>query len=180
MSQTLFARKRSPGLLAQRGATLVIGLIMMVLITLIVVNAFTLSSSNLKSVGNMQVRQETIAAAHQSIETTISETPAFYTALNTRTFTVDINKDGTPDYTVTLAPPVCFSATRVSEAAPSDVELPVTMQTGAEWNTDWEMDATVTDSASGAAVRMREGVRVRLTQSAKTTSCNQTANRSSP
>ncbi|UUZ64284.1 hypothetical protein LP417_03665 [Polaromonas sp. P1-6] len=38
----------------QSGATLVVALIMLTLITLLVVNAFTLSSSNLKAVGNMQ------------------------------------------------------------------------------------------------------------------------------
>lgn len=165
---------------AQQGATLIIGLIILVLITLVVVSAFTLSSSNLKSVGNMQVRQEATAAAHQSIESLISDSTPFYTELNTKTFTVDINKDGTADYTVAVASPVCIAATRVTDAAPSDVELPVTMQSGAEWNTDWELDATVTDSASGAAVRVREGVRVRLTQAAKSANCEQPGNRSTP
>jgi FlaG/FlaF family flagellin (archaellin) len=163
---------------AQRGATLIIGLIMMVLITLIVINAFTLSSSNLKSVGNMQVRQEAAAAADQAVETLVST--QFYNSLNTTTYSVDINKDGTPDYSVALAAPVCIGARQVSSAAPSDVELPVAMQTGADWSTDWEMDATVTDSVSGAMVRVREGVRVRMAQATKVTVCPQPANRSTP
>lgn len=174
MNNNPFNRKR------QGGATLIIGLIMLVLITLIVVNAFTLSSSNLKSVGNMQVRQEAIAATHQAVEALISSSPAFYNSLSTKTFTVDINKDGNADYTVGVATPVCVAATQVSEAAPSDVELPVAMQSGAEWNTDWELDATVTDSLTGAAVRVREGVRVRMAQTTKSTTCSQPANRSSP
>ena len=40
---------------------------MLALITLLVVNAFTLSSSNLKAVGNMQAREETMAAANQAL-----------------------------------------------------------------------------------------------------------------
>ena len=48
---------------SQRGITLFVGLIMLVLITLMVTSAFTLSTSNLKSVGNMQARDEAIAAA---------------------------------------------------------------------------------------------------------------------
>ncbi len=60
-------RCRSP----QRGATLIIGLIMIVLISLIVINAFTLSSSNFKSVVNMQIRDEASAAANQAVEQVI-------------------------------------------------------------------------------------------------------------
>mgnify|MGYP006143554187 CR=1 FL=1 len=61
---------------------------------------------------------------------------------------------------------VLHEAVFASDAAPSDVELPVALQSGAEWNTDWEMIATVSDlHGSGAAVTMREGVRVRMSQS---------------
>jgi hypothetical protein len=49
--------------------------------------------------------------------------------------------------------------------------LPVAMQSGAEWNTDWDLSATVTDAKSGASVVVREGVRVRLSQTKKTTDC---------
>jgi Tfp pilus assembly protein PilX len=158
----------SPGRNAQRGATLIIGLIMMVLITLIVVNAFTLSSSNLKEVGNMQLRQEGVAAANEAIETVISA--PFYDALGPQNVQVDINKSGTPAYTVAVATPVCVAAKQVSVAAPSDVDLP-TMQSGAEWNTDWDIGATVTDNASGASVVVHEGVRIRLSQTKKSIDC---------
>jgi hypothetical protein len=163
----------------QRGATLVIGLIILVLITLIVVNAFTLSSSGLKSVGNMQVREEAVAAAARTLEVKVSA--PFYDSLAPESRTVDINNDGVNDYSVVVATPVCIGAKTVSDAAPSDVELPVALQSGAEWNTDWEMIATVSDlHGSGAAVTMREGVRVRMSQSKKDTACPQPANRSSP
>lgn len=172
-------RVRSPAVKAQRGATLVIGLIMMVLITLVVISAFTLSSSNLKSVGNMQSREEATAAAARTLEVKVSA--PFYDSLAPETRTVDINNDGVNDYQVVVSAPVCIAAKTVSSAAPSDVELPVTMQSGAEWNTDWEMIATVTDlHGSGATVTMREGVRVRLSQTKKDTACPQPANRSSP
>ena len=163
----------------QLGATLIIGMIMLVLITLVVVSAFTLSSSNLKTVGNMQMREEAMAAASQAVERVISA--PFYNSLQPQTFTVDINKDGVDDYSVAVTAPVCIRAKAASVAAPSDVELPVAMQTGAEWNTDWEIDATVTDShGSGATARLREGVRVRLSQTQKNSACPQPANRSSP
>lgn len=150
----------------QRGATLILGLIMLVLITLIVVNAFTLSASNLKSVGNMQVREEAIAAANQAVERLISSN--FTSALGAQSFTVDINNDGTNDYTVAVAIPVCMRALQAASGSPSDVDMPTE---GSTWNTDWDINSTVTDAASGANVRVRQGVRVLLTQTAKDTAC---------
>lgn len=155
---------------AQRGATLVIGLIVMVLITLVVVSAFTLSSSNLKAVGNMQVRDEAVAAANQAIEQLISA--SFTDSPGTVTFNIDINKDGTNDYTVDVATPVCAMATAASEGYPSDVELPTGMTLARDWNTQWDVSATVTHDASGASVRVREGLRVRLSQMQKDASCS--------
>lgn len=161
-------RRLAAGRVAQRGATLIIGLIMMVLITLVVVSAFTLSSSNLKSVGNMQVREETVAAANQATERLISA--PFTDVPGTQTFVVDINKDGTDDFSVTLKPE-CIRAVRSSDPIPSDVELPPDMSTSSDWNTDWDIDATVVDKASGASVRVRQGVRVSLSQDKKNAVC---------
>lgn len=171
MTRTPFIRQaRQPaGVARQRGATLIIGLIMLVLITLIVVNAFTLSSSNLKSVGNMQVREEAVAAANQAVERLISS--PFTNSLGAQSFTVDINKDGTDDYTVAVAVPSCIRALQATAAAPSDVEMGAAMSSGSTWNTEWDIDATVTDPASGASVRVRQGVRVLLTQTQKETAC---------
>lgn len=162
-------RRHAPRAAAQRGATLIIGLILMVLITLIVVSAFTLSSSNLKSVGNMQVREEALAAANQAVEQVISSN--FTASTAAQTVTVDINKDDTADYTVAVASPTCIRATQASFAAPSDVELGAAMSTGSTWNTDWDLSATVTDGATGASVRVRQGVRVLLSQSQKAGAC---------
>lgn len=154
----------------QRGATLIIGLIMIVLITLVVVNAFMLSSSNLKSVGNMQVRDEAVAAANEALELVVSS--AFANAPMAQTINVDINKDGVTDYVVEVAQPIC---TRVSPATPalsSDVRLGREMSTGTTWNSDWDLEAKVTDVASGAVVKVHQGVRVLLTQVQKTAVCN--------
>ena len=154
---------------AQRGAVLIIGLIMIVLITLIVVSAFTLSSTNLKSVGNMQVRDEATAAANLAMEQVIGSD--FTAALGPNTLGVDINKDGVDDYSVVVATPTCIQATQASSASPSDVELGAAMSAGSTWNTDWDLDAQVTDAASGAKVHVRQGVRVLLTQAQKDASC---------
>src|SRR5215212_8369092 len=56
----------------QRGATLFIGLVMLVILTLFALSAFQTSSTNLKTVGNMQSREEAQNAAQQVIDTVIS------------------------------------------------------------------------------------------------------------
>jgi hypothetical protein len=154
---------------AQRGATLVLALAMIVFITLIGVNAFTLSSGNLKAVGNMQARDEAVAAANEAVELVISS--SFTDAPVAQSIAVDINKDGSSDYVVAVAAPTCVKATVAASAVPSDVELGPDMSAGSSWNTDWDIDARVVDGASGASVRIRQGVRVLLTESRKTAVC---------
>jgi Tfp pilus assembly protein PilX len=151
----------------QRGATLVVGLIMLALITVMVTSAFTLSSTNLKSVGNMQFRDEAIAAANKAVEQVLSspftESPAGQ-AIN-----VDINNDDTTDYEVIFDTPTCISDSEiaVSSAAPSSISLGSSFAvTGSTfYQTVWDLRATVTDpDVSGASVEVRQGVRVLLTQ----------------
>ncbi len=154
---------------SQRGATLIVGLIMMVLITLIVINAFTLSSSNLKSVGNMQLREEAMAAANQAIEQVVSS--PFAISPVAQSINVDINKDGTNDFAVQVALPTCTRAWAASTADPSDVELGPSMSGSSTWITEWDLDAQATDAASGASVRVRQGIRVQLTEAQRNASC---------
>ena len=164
---TLLVR-RSRRAHAQRGATLIVALIMLTLITLLVVNAFTLSSSNLKAVGNMQARDESIAAASQAIELVVSS--AFTDAPLAQEVNVDIDKNGTTDYTVQVAVPTCIKAIEVPNPDKCDEDL---KQLCAEnnWHTDWDLRATVGDLATGASVVMHQGVRVKLTNSQKSAVC---------
>jgi Tfp pilus assembly protein PilX len=160
---------RLPLRATQRGATLVVALIMLALITLLVVNAFTLSSSNLKAVGNMQIRDEAVAAANKAVEQIISTN--FTNPLSAHNVSVDINNDGTQDYAVAVAMPTCAKAAIFTAALPSDVELGSSMTAGGTWYTDWDILATVTDTATGASVKVRQGVTVVLSQAQKTVAC---------
>lgn len=58
----------------QRGAVLLVSLIMLVLLTLFAVSALNTSTSNLKMAGNMQARSEAVIAAQDAIETVLSTT----------------------------------------------------------------------------------------------------------
>lgn len=160
--------RRNPPLTARRqqGATLIVGLIMLALITLLVSSAFNLSTTNLKSVGNMQHRAEALAAANKAIEQVVSS--PFTTTPSADEITVDINNDGANDYIVAIAVPTCVSAARVAQpAGPGTASsLSLGLPTAVNYyNTVWDIDATVSDVAgSSASVRVRQGVRVLLSQ----------------
>jgi Tfp pilus assembly protein PilX len=138
----------------QRGATLLVGLVMLVVLTLLVVSAIRVSSTNLKVVGNMQVKSEAVAAAQQAIEGILSDVTNFYTP-TLRTTTVDINNDSIADYTVAVSAPTCLKLVAVdgysvefAESAPKD--------------SYWDIRAVVTDTRTGAAATVHQGAKVRL------------------
>ncbi|WP_373273670.1 hypothetical protein [Pseudomonas taiwanensis] len=158
---------RSLQMMRQRGATLIVGLVMLLLLTLMVSGAFVQSISSHKAVGNMQVRDEAVMAANVAIEQVIGS--AFTTAPTAEEINVDLNNDGNRDYVVSMLAPVCQRATLATAAAPSSLSLGA--MSNSTWNTVWGLDATVNDPASGARARVRSGVRVLLTDAQKNAVC---------
>lgn len=146
----------------QRGISLVIGLILLVLITLVVTSAFMLSSTNLKAVGNMQYRDEAIAAANAAIEQVISSDAIF---LNPVAQAVVVG-----DYTVQVAAPVCLYAVDVNTATSNDPNPNILIEGagggggggGAFQDTYWDIAATVDDGLTGAAVVAHQGIKITL------------------
>ena len=162
----------------QRGVTLVVGLIMLILITLMVTAAFTLSTSNLKSVGNMQFRNESIAAANKAIEQMVgADFPTgFLSVPAAQTITFDINNDGTTDYSVAVAQPACIQAAQVVGSVASNACSGI--RGGAlagcpapNWSTLWDVTASVKDAVSGSDVTVRQGVRMEVTDVQRTAVC---------
>jgi hypothetical protein len=109
----------------ERGATLIVALVFLVMLALFGLSAYQTSMTDQKSSGNMQARNEALNAAQQAIETAIS-TPQFVTtpanALPTPTplitqpapcgtanvFCSDHDNDGVADYIAQLQPaPTC-------------------------------------------------------------------------
>ncbi|MDZ7595934.1 MAG: hypothetical protein U0932_14910 [Thiobacillus sp.] len=149
----------------QRGITLIVGLIMLVLITLLVTAAFTLSSTNLKAVGNMQFRDEAIAAANVAVERVVSadftESPL---ASNH-----DVNIGGAV-YTVNVAAPTCIRSTPLTSLPASDPDaVQCTSGSGGValcFQTEWEITATVSPTgaaaATGAVATVKQGISKRV------------------
>lgn len=156
---------------AQRGVTLVVGLVMLVLITLMVTTAFMLSNTNLKAVGNMQFRDQAVAAANYAIEKVLS-TP--FTTEAPAPIPVDLNNDGATDYSVAIATPSCIRVVKELGSGSTGTASSVTLGISPSieyYNTVWDIDATVTDASSGASIRLRQGFRVRLNQSQCDNAC---------
>jgi Tfp pilus assembly protein PilX len=155
----------------QRGATLIIGLIMLLLVTLVVGSAFTMSGTSLKAVGNMQAQNEALAAANIAIEQVVSS--PFTAAPSAESINIDLNNDGIRDYTVQIATPICISEAEVPAVVvgkESGVRAGV-VTPASQWDTVWALNAQVTDPASGAVANVRSGVRVLLTQAQKIVVC---------
>ena len=104
----------------QQGATLMLVLIMLIMLTLFAVSAMNQGTMNLKVVGNMQARNEALEASQWMIDSTISATQFIASPANAvpnpcngvaNTLCTDINGDGVADYTTTLTPaPACVQA----------------------------------------------------------------------
>jgi hypothetical protein len=160
----------------QRGVTLIIGLVMLLLVAIMVTSAYTLSSTNLKSVGNMQFRNESVAAANKAIEQVvgINFAPGFLTLPPVQTIAYDMNNDGVTDYTVTVAVPTCIQATQTAGVPTSGLGSSIDLigfESTSSFNTLWDITATVTDAVSGTAVTVSQGVRTEITVAQRNSLC---------
>jgi len=184
-------RRRTQAPSRQRGVTLIIALMMLTALGLLAAWALKAGTLNVRAVGNMQARQEVLAAAQTAIETTISspefsQQPATVAA---RPITVDIDGDGAVDLTARLSPvPACYRvmAVKMSELDPS-VEadracVRPQVTTGIESDnlpageslcadSEWNLRATVTDTTTGASVAVNQGVALRGLITDATNSC---------
>lgn len=171
----------------QRGATLVVALIMLVLITLFALSSMKTATTSLMVTGNMQAKSEALNAAQETIEAVIS-TPQFIASPanavinpcsgpNTRC--TDVTGDATPEYVTTLAPqPVCLSAKPIKNdalnlAIAEDLGCAAGQQqqfgvAGAVTGNSlcassvWEISAHAQGLNSGANVTVRQGIGVRI------------------
>lgn len=139
-------------------------MIVLTVITLVVTAAFRISNNNLKTVANMQFRDEATAAANMAIEQVVG-TP-FTDSPAADSINIDINRDDVVDYTVNVAVPTCVQARQIAAAssAGGGSSSSISVSSPALYSTVWDIAATVTDPLSGSSVTIHQGVRVILTQ----------------
>ena len=87
----------------QRGVTLLVAMVFLVIITVLVASAIKVNMTNSKIVGNLQIQRESDAAAQQAIETVIGSD--FVNMPTASTHTIDINNSGKAGYTYTVNVP---------------------------------------------------------------------------
>jgi hypothetical protein len=180
----------------QRGISLLTTLIFLVLLTLLGISAFNSSTTNVRIVGNTQVRQEAFAAAQQAVEQTISSSAFAVTpdAVAASPVLVDIDGDGVTDYTAQLTPqPNCYRATTIktsdlNPALASDLSCMgsgTVQNSGLDTadaaqfagnslcaNTEWNVRAQVVHTPTATKVAVNQGVALRVLVSDASNSCN--------
>ena len=162
----------------QRGATLIISLIMLVLLTLFAVTSFNLGKSSLQTVGNMQHRNQAMAAAQETMELIISRKQLISTPTSVlpaassncpgggvdNTRCIDSNQDGVIDVTVTITPtPVCTK----TEIIPNNrFDFPHKCLSGAAngrsycYDMIWEVTVSAVDATTQAQYSVTQGMAV--------------------
>ena len=144
----------------QRGSSLLVSVVMLVVLTMLVVSAIQMSNVNLKTLGNAQVTNEAQEAALQGIEQVMGDIGNFYTPA-AQNINIDVNSSGTTKstYAVAMSAPVCEKMVAVAgysadfaDSAPKD--------------TYWDVKAVATDGRTGASATVHQGVKVRMDSSA--------------
>jgi len=169
---------------AQRGVTLLIGMVMLLLLAIIAISTYNVGKGSLQIVGNMQQRNQVLAAAQEAIEEAVSTTRLFKTPTNVlvnpcngvpNTRCVDINGDGTNDVTVTLTF-ACIKSQLATLTLPQDagcvkgVDADGNIISGCT-DTLWNINASAVDSVTQAATNVSEGVAVRMLTADAATNC---------
>lgn len=142
---------------SQAGASLIVSLIMLVVVTLLVLSAIRSGNINTRIAGNMQARQEARSAAEQAIEQFVSNYANFLpNPRATHTVNVAVNGDqasvGPHQIPVQISQPICKKASRRDDLCPNSVSSGLKC-----WSTLWEVTATATDSISGASQTVSQG-----------------------
>lgn len=160
---------------SQHGVVLVISLLMLVMLTMIVTTAFLMGTTTLRAVGNMQYRDESLAAANAAIGQ-VASSSNFYTAQSNQDITIYLDNNASnsnpASVDVVVSPPTCvrsFVASAGSGA--TSLSLGTMSASGKTWYTEWDIAATATNQASGAQVTMHQGISTILSDSDKTKYC---------
>ena len=163
----------------ERGMTLLVALIMLIVITMFVVSMVKLNSTNALIVGNMRAQKAVDTEAQQQIEIALNHYQFFDDVINTtNTWASPTGTDTTGTYlsgtylwsgykptgattapamqstTVKLYKPQCtYYETSSGYSALSGV---------APQDTYWDMQVNTSDSSTGASAEVHQGIQIRL------------------
>lgn len=182
---------------SERGASLVVAMIMLVIITLLVVYAIRASNVNQRIAGNMQFQAEAASAAAMGIEDVLSQArntaditklPAFLATapvvttevVNGVSYNVSIQPMGNSclSEAVILSSQLNLSTSDVNCLSQADQGDSVITSGGGLSTTRsgcvdqlWEVQVTATDATTGASVTQVQGFSKRVFASKSSTAC---------
>lgn len=173
----------------QKGATLLVGMIMLVVLTLLVVFAIRSSNTGLQVAGNMQAKVEADGAVSRAIETTIelfmstddlaliNANPAMQVKVGDKVFAVavakplcemehpilekDLNAAENPNDVPCVEGSSGFNPVFVEDAASAAV-VGLSSRPSACKQQRWKLEATLSDPSTGATVTHVQGIGVRV------------------
>jgi hypothetical protein len=168
----------------QRGATLLVGLIMLALLTLHALAAFTTSTVQLRIVGNMQDRQDAQAAASLAIGRVLSSSTFIIKPNDVAAAPLDIDISGNnaSAYRVTVTP-ACTAVTPLpardlDPALPDDFQCVVGTAFGgaslcatSHWNLQAVVVTATGAAATGVTTEINQGAAVRIGNGEAGTAC---------
>ena len=185
----------------QQGFSLLVSMIMLLLMTLLAIASFHMTSSQTTVVANAQHRNEGIDAATQAIEQVVNssnftQNPAAAIpntnctgGSGANTWCVDSNGDGVQDFTVKILPlPTCVEAVPILNSqlnlqnaddlacsSGTAQNFGVTGGTGSGnsmcANSTWEITAVAKDPATETNTTVTQGASLRIPATAMTNNC---------
>jgi Tfp pilus assembly protein PilX len=132
----------------QHGATLLVSLIMLVVVTMFAVAGINLTSVNLRIVGNAQIQRQLEAAVQEAIEQAITNPTLFATGTAAQTATID-------GIDVSISAPACRFYTTAGGTTRTRKNI-------APQYTYWDFEAEASDMLSGAEMKIYQGVKIPL------------------
>lgn len=169
---------------AQSGATLIVSMIMLIVITVLVVYSIRSGNTNLRIAGNMQRQNEASVATQQVIEQVIEQIKSSNNINLIQSQNIDVSSSGAI-YSVTTnslaSPGACIMQVPVlaADLNPSnpddlpcfqslDVDKPIT-SSGSAASTlsacndqSWEIVASINDASSGTKFTQVQGIKIRM------------------
>lgn len=133
----------------QRGAVLIMSLILLLMMTTFVVSSVNVANLGLKIAGNAQVEQDLEAVAQQVVEQSVSLSDTFNSPSDPAAVTIS-------GYTVDEARASCLFSLR-AEGYSATIGL-------APEDNLWEVVVEAEDPKSGASIVIHQGVRIRQLQ----------------
>jgi Tfp pilus assembly protein PilX len=145
---------------APRGSALIIALILLVVAALLSIAAIQSGMMGTRISRNAQLTQQAQMAAQRAIDATLSNLGTFTNASSapaTSVQSIDIDGDGTADFSVTLNRPACVAIANAKDYS---------YLTNPPKDTTWSIRAVATEIGGNARAEVTQGIRVRLPTSA--------------